>query len=68
MLSGFRGGPFSWRIDPGFDGLGGRFGRFADEALGVETEGAVEGFLPGGMDGVGLPVMHLIGGIRPISA
>ena len=45
---------FSRRIDPGFDGLGGRFGCFADEALRVEAEGAVEGFLPCGMDGVGL--------------
>lgn len=60
MLSGFRGG-----LIQAVDGLG---GRFADEALWVEPKGAVEGFLAGGMDGVGLPVTGAENDGRPSSS
>ena len=40
----------------------GRYGRLLDEALGVRSEGAVEGGLSGGMDGVGLTVVDLVWG------
>ena len=38
-----------------------RFWRFFDEALRVGAEGAIEGFLAGRMDRIGLAVMDLIG-------
>ena len=40
----------------------GRCGRLLDEALGMLGEGAVEGLLAGGMDGVCLSIMDLIWG------
>ncbi len=38
----------------------GRCGRLLDEALGMLGEGAVEGGLSGGVDGVGLSIMDLV--------
>ncbi len=61
MLSSFGGGLIQASM-----GLAG--GRFVDEPLRGETEGAVEGFLPGGVDGVGLVIMDLIRVIRPTPA
>src|ERR1039458_10320704 len=48
-------------IDPCRNWLCGRFGLLSDEAFGVSVEGAIEGVLACGVDGVGLTVMHLIG-------
>lgn len=42
------------RIDPDGDWLFGGFGWFTDEALRVCAEGAIEGFLTGGVDRIGL--------------
>ncbi len=36
-------------------------GRFFDEAFRVGGEGGAQGDLAGGVDGVGLAVMHLVG-------
>ena len=49
------------RIDPDGDWLFGWLGWFTDEALRGCAEGAIEGFLAGGVDRIGLAVMDLIG-------
>ena len=48
-------------IDPSRDRLCGRFGLLSDEAFGVSAECAVECDLAGGVDLVGLTVVHLVG-------
>ena len=50
------------RIDPCGGWLGGRNGRFLDEALGVCTERLIERELARGVNGVDLAVMHLVRG------
>ena len=48
-------------INPSRDRLCRRFGLLSDEAFGVSAEGAVKGDLAGGVDLVGLTVVHLVG-------
>lgn len=40
-------------------GFASGLGVFVDKSFWIDEEGAVEGLLAGGMDGVGLPVMGL---------
>jgi hypothetical protein len=53
--------PVGRRIDPSRDGLCRRFWLLCDEAFWVSAEGAVECDLTGGVDVVGLTVVHLVG-------
>ena len=53
--------PTGRRIDPSRDWLCGRFWLLSDEAFWVSAEGAVECDLAGGVDFVGLTVVHLVG-------
>jgi hypothetical protein len=48
-------------IDPSRDRPCGWFRLLSDEAFGVSAEGAVEGDLTGGVDLIGLTVVHLVG-------
>ena len=49
-------------VDPGLGGHRRRYGCFAHEAFWVGLVGLRQDVLTGGMNGVGLAVMHLVGG------
>jgi hypothetical protein len=49
-----------WRVDPGGGWFQRRFWRLFDEAFWIGLEGAIEGFLAGCEDFVGLAVVDLI--------
>src|SRR5580658_6795835 len=51
-----------WRIDPCGGWFGGRYWRFFDEALRVQTERLIEGELARRVNGVDLSIVHLIRG------
>ena len=52
--------PVGWRIDPSCGWFGWWCWWPFDEALWVLVESTIECFLAGGIDGVGLAIMHLI--------
>src|SRR3954470_15323912 len=53
---------FPGRVDPGLGWHRRRHGDFADEALWIGLVCLCQDVLTGGMDGLGLAVMHLVGG------